>query len=226
LEDGDEVQTEDVVMEYPKIETLYERDEQTHKLRPELILKNRVYGLIKSWQFTEKIDGTNIRCIWKAGKLSFGGRTDNGQVHADLIKTLYEIFSASLIAEVFPDVDAVIYGEGYGAGIQKGGGYSPSKKFIVFDVVILDPNGKVWWMNWENTCDIAKKLGLDVVPYLGDYDLATMTKHVRTGFPSAISQLYGDGSMKAEGVVGRTVEPLFDKKGHRLIIKLKTKDFA
>ncbi len=27
-------------------------------------------------------------------------------------------------------------------------------------------------------------------------------------------------------LVGRTAETLFDKKGHRLIVKLKTKDFA
>jgi hypothetical protein len=27
-------------------------------------------------------------------------------------------------------------------------------------------------------------------------------------------------------MVGRPIETLFDKKGHRLIVKLKTKDFA
>ena len=42
------------IMEYPKIETLYERDEQTHRLKPELILKNPVYGDIKTWRWTEK----------------------------------------------------------------------------------------------------------------------------------------------------------------------------
>lgn len=28
-------------------------------------LKNPVYGIIKTWQFTDKIDGTNIRCIYR-----------------------------------------------------------------------------------------------------------------------------------------------------------------
>ena len=37
-------------MEYHKIETLYERDEATHRLKPELALKNRTYGLIKIWR--------------------------------------------------------------------------------------------------------------------------------------------------------------------------------
>ena len=204
--------------EYPKIETLYERDEATFKVKPG-ILKNRVYGLIKTWQWTEKIDGTNIRCIWNAaeGKLTFGGKTDNAQIHADLIKHLYETVSVEKVKSIFPDTDVVIYGEGYGAGIQKGGDYSPTKKFIVFDVLV----GGKWWLSWENTCDVATKLGLEVVPYICEMTLEEATELVRQGFPSRLN----GGKMKAEGLVGRTVEALFDKKGARLIVKLKTKDF-
>lgn len=203
-------------MEYHKIETLYVRDEKTHKVDPNQ-LKNRTYSIIKSWQFTEKIDGTNIRCIWNDGKLNFGGRTDNAQIHADLIRHLYEIVSPEKLKEVFPSGNAVIYGEGYGAGIQSGGLYSGSKKFIVFDVLV---DGK-WWLNWESTCDVAKKLGLDVVPLFGEMTLEEATEIVKQGFQSRLN----DGKMKAEGLVGRTLEPLFDKKGSRLIVKLKTKDF-
>lgn len=210
-------------MEYHKIETLYERDEQTHRLKPELILKNRVYGIIKTWHFTEKIDGTNIRVIWKDGKLSFGGKTDNAQIHADLIKYLYETVTPEKLVMAFPvtegepSIEVVIYGEGYGAGIQKGGDYSPTKGFIVFDVLI----GGKWWLNWEAVCDVAAKLGLPTVPYVGEMTLGEATAIVRAGFPSALN----GGKMRAEGLVGRPVEALFDKKGHRLIIKLKTKDF-
>lgn len=202
---------------YGKIETLYERDLETFKVDPSK-LKNRTYSLIKSWSFTEKVDGTNIRVIWQDGNLSFGGKTDNAQIHGDLIKHLYETVSPIRLAEVFPDTTAVIYGEGYGAGIQKGGLYSPTKKFIVFDVLV----GGRWWLSWENTCDVAEKLGLDVVPFIGEMSLETATSMVRVGFASRL----GEGQMRAEGLVGRTAEPLFDKKGARLIVKLKTKDFA
>lgn len=203
-------------MEYHKIETLYERDLATFKVDPTK-LKNRTYSLIKSWQFTEKIDGTNIRCIWENGTLKFGGKTDNAQIHADLVRWLYEHVSPLRLAEIFPDTSAVIYGEGYGAGIQKGGLYSPTKKLIVFDVLV----GGKWWLSWENTCDVANKLDLEVVPLVGEMTLEEATAMVRAGFPS----LLGNGEMRAEGLVGRTAEPLFDKKGHRLIVKLKTKDF-
>lgn len=225
---------------YHKIETLYERDEKTHKIKPELILKNPVYGYIKAWHWTEKIDGTNIRVMWEPKtlrptsdatadfypeSLTFGGKTDNAQIHADLTKWLYENITPDKLRAVFPDASVVIYGEGYGAGIQKGGDdYSPIKQFIVFDVFVIDPEHSRlggWWLNHENVCDVSSKLGLDVVPSLGYYTLDDMTELVRAGFYSSLN----GGKKHAEGVVGRTTEALFDKKGHRLIVKLKTKDF-
>ena len=218
--------------EYHKIETLYERDAKTFKVQLGA-LKNSVYGLIKAWQWTEKIDGTNIRVVWEpaiagdesgalvsAGRpesLRFGGKTDNAQVHADLITWLQENVSIEKLREIFPDKDAVIYGEGYGAGIQKGGIYSLTKKLICFDVLV---DGK-WWLNWPNTCDVVARLGLDVVPYIGEMTLEEATDLVRAGFKSRL----GNGQANAEGLVGRPAETLFDKKGARLIVKLKTKDF-
>jgi hypothetical protein len=227
------------VSEYHKIETLYERDEKTHRLKPELTLKNPVYGCLKTWHWTEKIDGTNMRCIWYPAfgmdsietvrtkeTLTFGGKTDNAQIPSDLVKWLYENVTADKMRAVFPETPVVIYAEGYGAGIQKGGGdYSPVKKIIVFDVFVIDPvNSRLggWWLNWENTCDVATTLGLDVVPYLGEMTLKEATEKVRAGFKSKAAVVT---SKDAEGMVGRPLEALFDKKGHRLIVKLKTKDF-
>jgi len=205
-----------VMTEYHKIETLYERDPKTFKVIPS-VLRNPVYRLIREWGFTEKIDGTNIRCIWQDGKLTFGGKTDSAQIHSDLVRWLYDNVSAEKLAEIFPDTTAVIYGEGYGAGIQKGGNYSPTKKFIAFDVLVA---GK-WWLNWANTCDVAAKLGLEVVPFIGTMTIEEATDMVRQGFQSRMAGC----EARAEGLVGRTAEPLFDKKGDRLIVKLKTRDF-
>jgi hypothetical protein len=219
-------------MQYHKIETLFERDELTHKVYPGK-LKNPVYGIFKSWEFTEKIDGTNIRVIWEPGiassdsgglleKLSFGGKTDNAQLHADLVTWLYDHITAEKMRAVFPDVDVVIYGEGYGPGIQKGGGaYSKTKQFIAFDVLI----DHKWWLNWENTCDVATKLGLKTVPFIGAMTLEEGVAMVREGFISPLALEQTGEIVPAEGLVGRTTEALFDKKGHRIIIKLKTKDF-
>jgi len=223
--------------EYHKIETIYERDEKTHRLKQPLVLKNRVYGLVNPWVWTEKVDGTNIRATWNGSTVVFGGRTDNAAIDAQLFAYLNanvtrERFEAAFpeIATAFvaplpqgstPDVLAsvILYGEGYGAGIQRGGDYSPEKKLMLFDVVVRDAVGHDWWLSDENVRDVGKKFGLDVVPSFGEMTLAEATAIVRAGFSSQI------GVRPAEGLVGRPAEALFDKKGHRLIVKLKTKDF-
>lgn len=206
--------------QYHKIETLYERDLDTHKVKPG-VFKNRTYTLLKEWEFTEKIDGTNVRLIWTPtvddvpARLIFGGKSNSAQMQVDLVQWLIQNVTAEVMQTVFPDAPVVIYGEGYGAGIQKGGDYSPVKKFIMFDVLV---DGK-WWLNDENMRDVARKLQLDAVPHVGLMTLEQATEMVRQGFPSAI------GTARAEGIVGRPAETLFDKKGARLIVKLKTKDF-
>jgi hypothetical protein len=211
--------------EYHKIETLYERDDRTHKLKEPLVLRNRIYGALKSWHWTEKIDGTNIRVLWNGGLLTIGGRTDNAQIHADLIRWIYTHITPDALAATFTDpARVVLYGEGYGAGIQKGGGnYSPEKKLMLFDVAIFDLAGRCWWLADENVRDIGAKLGLDVVPSFGEMSLEEATEMVRDGVVSKCATVIGT---RAEGLVGRPVEALFDKKGHRLIVKLKTHDFG
>ena len=229
-------------LEFPKIETLYVRDDTTHHLKPELILKSPVYGLIKTWQWTEKIDGTNIRIIFNRpvgedappASVILGGRTNNAQLPGDLVNTLNRDLTPEVFTAAFPDpgVESVtVFGEGYGAGIQKDGGFyigsveelkaiqkrgEPTKRFIVFDVLV---NG-MWWLDWPNVCDVAAKLNLPVVPFLSECSLEEMTRVVQRGFLSRLCNC-----KNAEGAVGRTAQPLFDSRGHRLIVKLKTKDF-
>jgi hypothetical protein len=55
--------------EYHKIETFYKRDMEKGsptmgKLKFPLILKNRTYSAVKEWNWTEKVDGMNIRAIY------------------------------------------------------------------------------------------------------------------------------------------------------------------
>ena len=218
-------------MEYHKIETLFERND-SFKVTDKL--KNPVYGIIKTWHVTEKIDGTNIRVtLEKEGKIIFGGKTDNASIPSPLLMVLMNMFSAEKLKEVFwknrgqgiEPCKAILYGEGYGPGIQKGGSYrkSSAPTFRLFDVLIEDK----WWLSWENTVDVAYKLGIQTVPFLGEWSLEKIVSTVKDGFPSVVAVEEGgvDG-FKAEGIVGRPVEALFDKKGHRLILKLKTKDFT
>ena len=117
-----------------------------------------------------------------------------------------------------------LFGEGYGAGIQKAGrSYRKDKSFRLFDVLIDDK----MWLDWENTVDVANKLNIKTVPYLGIWSLKKIIKKVKRGILSkvALEENKKDLKFYAEGIVGRTIEPLFDKRNNRLIIKLKTIDF-
>jgi hypothetical protein len=213
--------------EYHKIETLYERDEVTHKLKEPLVLKNRIYGMLKTFIWTEKLDGTNIRVMWNhlEKKVNFGGRQGASQIDTQLLAWLQDKFPVSKFEEVFPDADAVIYGEGLGAGIQKGGIYSPKKIFVCFDVLVLDDVAK-WWLSQENVEDVAGKFEVKTAPLWGEMTLEEATKIVRGGFNSIFAHENNLTAAPAEGLIGRPVEALFDKKGARIIVKLKTKDFA
>ena len=207
-------------MEYGKIETLFERDKSTFVVNPD-VLKSPVLGTIREWDVTEKIDGTNIRVMLSAaGEVTFGGRTDAAQIPADLIRYLITTFQSDLMKSVLwleAPVDVVLYGEGYGAGIQKGGGlYRKDKSFILFDVLI----GGKWWLDRISVENIAERLGIDAVPYLGMMRLEHIVHLVEKPFQSRI------GTAMAEGIVARPIETLFDKHMKRIIIKLKTKDFV
>jgi hypothetical protein len=208
--------------EYHKIDTLFERDKETF-IVDSTVLKAPVLGTIREWDVTEKIDGTNIRVMLSAdGEVSFGGRGNNAQIPGDLVQYLVRTFQQDQLKAALwlnPDepVEAVLYGEGYGPGIQKGGSlYRADKAFILFDVLVAGQ----WWLDREAVEDIALKLGIAYVPYLGRMSLDQIIDAVRSPFASKL------GTAVAEGVVARPIETLFDRRMKRIIIKLKTKDFV
>lgn len=207
-------------VEYHKIETLFERNKETF-IVDHTKLKSPVLGTISQWDVTEKIDGTNIRIILSpAGEVTFGGRTNNAMIPAHLVQYLMKTFDAEKLQRALwiegESVEIILFGEGYGPGIQKGGDYRQDKSFILFDVLV---SGK-WWLDRISINYIAEKLGIDTVPYLGRMTLDQIVDLCQTPFKSKL------GTAISEGVVARPIETLFDKKGKRIIIKLKTKDFA
>lgn len=134
---------------YHKIQTVWHRDPATnHKTLLEGKWSEPEFEYLagNQWEFTEKVDGTNIRVMLNDGKISFGGKTDNASLPAALVNRLEGRFHPQLdrLIEMFPD-GACLYGEGYGARIQKGGGnYRPDQDFVLFDVLVGE-----WWLTRE-----------------------------------------------------------------------------
>lgn len=203
--------------EYHKIHTVFKRDMESR--RKTLVLgdfANEAFAYLADnlWEFTEKVDGTNIRVMVDAGGVAFGGKTDNAAIPAPLVNRLQERFlpQVALLAEMFPE-GACLYGEGYGPKIQSGGNYRHDQDVVLFDVKVRD-----WWLQRDAIEDVASKLGLDVVPVIGRGTLHDAISMVRDGFNSRW------GEFLAEGIVARPVVELRTRSGHRIITKLKHRD--
>ena len=204
--------------EYHKIHTMFKRDMESKKkplIEGAWTYPEFEYLANNRWVFTEKVDGTNIRIILKNGTVTFGGRTEAANIPEKLVTRLNERFlpMAEKMKEVFTD-GAVLYGEGYGAGIQSGGSYRPDQDFVLFDVLVGN-----WWLRREDVEDIASKLSLDVVPIIGEGTLYDAISKVKNGLPST----WGD--FQAEGIVARPAVELKRRSGERLITKIKVRDF-
>lgn len=206
--------------EYEKIETLYVRDDKTKKL-VEGKFRNETVELLKDidWEFTEKIDGTNIRIYWDGHKVSYYGRTDKAQIPSQLMNRLIELFGGDINEEMFEqkfgDMPVMLIGEGYGAKIQKvGGDYRTDNDFILFDVCI---NGN--YQPRESVKEIANYFNIDVVPTIMIGKLQDGVDYVKSKPKSKI------GNADSEGLVARPLKELKDRTGNRIIVKIKVKDF-
>lgn len=206
--------------QYEKIETVFCRDTNGTK---RLILNNYrnptiAYLKDNMWLFTEKVDGTNIRVHWDGHKVEFGGRTDKAQIPGPLLSKLNEMFATSEAEELFEqtwgDKDVILFGEGYGPKIQNGGEYRSDVSFILFDVLVGDNYQEREWV--EKT---AQMFNIDVVPIV-------LTGTIQDGIDYVMKHPRSTmGTAMMEGVVGRPMIELRDRRGERVIIKIKWEDF-
>ena len=215
-------------LKYHKNLSLFKRDKKGDKkfIIGEWTTPELKYLKDNDWVWTEKIDGTNIRVMWDGKDIIFGGRSDNAQIPTSLILKLQQIFMPINAKEKFTemfgaeeDTSVVLYGEGHGAKIQKGGGnyISDGVNFVLFDVKVGGVGGI--WLERENVEDIASKFGIKTVPVVGHGTLEEAIEFTKKGFKSE----WGD--FIAEGIVARPRVELRTRRGERIITKVKHEDF-
>lgn len=221
-------------MNYPKIQTIFKRDDSGNII-PEQITK-REFEVIKDWTITEKIDGMNIHIDFERATseyqvptmgwvVSFHGKTDNAQIPTQLMKHLRDNFEdlgkMCKIVSYFMEHDdsvkkVIIWGEGYGAGIQKGHEYSPTQKFMAYDMWI---DG--WWLEPLHAKKICDELGIPFVPVLAFHDTGTAMAAVQ--IENAITYLGGNHPL--EGVVATSNPLMLFRDGTPIKWKLKSRDY-
>lgn len=206
--------------EYHKIEAVYERDVNGTKKLIEGKYRNEAVEFLANnkWEFTEKIDGTNIRIYWDGDRIIFAGRTERAQIPSHLVNKLSEMFlnneTEELFEQKFGEKEVILFGEGYGVKIQNGGAYRPDVSFILFDVMIGDN-----YQSRETVEDVARCFNLEIVPIVMCGTIKEAVDFVKEHPASTI------GNAKMEGVVGRPIVEMKDRCGNRVIVKIKTCDF-
>lgn len=213
--------------EYQKIATPFKRDPQTKKLMIGTFTDPSIDALQHSadWFFTEKVDGTNMRVLWDGHKLVYLGRTDRAEFSHDQVVAITRIFGGedmeTLFEQKFGATPAILYGELYGPKIQNGGNYRADIGFMLFDVRIDS-----LWLHQNDVEDIGIELGLEVAPViLSDSDLWDGVNTVQDGFKSVVAKSHSGKDIYAEGLVGTTYSGLLTRRGERVIVKIKHRDF-
>jgi hypothetical protein len=207
---------------YPKINSLWKRDRDKHNIIiPGDFAQLEFEDLRHArWTWTEKIDGTNIRLYWNGSTLTIGGRTDNANIPAPLYKALEGLVTEEKTMQQFGiGTEVTLFGEGYGAGIQKGGGYKSTPSFILFDVVV----GGIY-LTRESVLDVAAELSLD---YVHSYGVGTLVDAWQGLVEREWVSTYPDHEL--EGIVGRPVSRFYIYTGHSispLLCKMKYVDIS
>jgi hypothetical protein len=212
-------------MQYPKINSLWKRDDKTHAF----IVGDYSCGAffnIRQWDVTEKVDGTNIRITFlqRDGQRtlpSIQGKTDSTIIPSFLLESLQPLASWDLFDKAFrlddPSFEVTLFGEGYGEKIQAGGDdYRDGTGLILFDVVI---NGR--WVDRSTVATTAEAFGIPAVPDLGIMNQEQIISLVTSKPESLCSQK----PRAMEGVVARARYGLCDSHGTPIMFKLKGKDF-
>ena len=219
-------------MKYPKINTLFMRRYTQEECKAKKIRSNPITTAytkkefigIDLWVIQEKIDGTNIR-IFKNGEIR--GRTDESSIPPKLLKHLQSIFTPEKIQAVFGDKDLMLFGEGYGAKIQRfGSQYLDHQSFILFDAYI---NGM--WVNVDKIPGIAESFGVRYAPYIEQkidwmedihWSKEKIIEYVKSKPKSLIAT---NKDLIIEGIVAKPYPMLLFQNGNPVYFKLKCKDF-
>ena len=98
---------------------------------------------------------------------------------------------------------------------KAGGLYSATPEFALFDVLVGET-----WLERHNVEDIGNKLQCKIVPIVGRGPLTAAIEETRQGQQS----VWGD--FLSEGLVLRPTVELRNRRGHRIIAKVKHKDFV
>lgn len=210
------------MVKFQKIETVFNRATDGSKKLVEGSYQSEIVKYLagNTWMCTEKIDGTNVGIVWDGYAVHFQGRSETSSLPSKLVDYLMSTFLSDEVQELFEqkfgEMKVVLFGEGYGAGIQKGKAYRNDLAFILFDVYLPE---KDLWLKRDAIENISQCFNIEAVPVIMTGTLPEAVEFVKTRPNSTI------GNAKMEGLVCKPLEEVRDRMGNRVVVKVKCKDF-
>lgn len=168
------------------------------------------------WIYRRKLDGSNMRVQWNGEQALWNGKSNAYQCGSDITEYMNNVFQEEIFEEKFGrDKNVVIFGEIMGPKVQTNELKLDSPSFIVFDVNI---NGT--WLYPGDVCSIADYFGLNTCYTYMDGGLG----HSDT-LENLIKRVAGGEFKDWEGIVAHPLVELRDQGGHRVIVKIKNRDY-
>lgn len=220
--------------EYPSIETLFVRNPLSHALDFSQVRIDAA-TVINSWVATEKVDGMNIRVIFKmdttvangALSLEVRGRTDAAVLPAGVREAVERSFrdlaaiESLWLKELKSGKTVTFYGEAFGEKIQGNPLKLAGKRFRVFDILVGDRT----WLSDAEVQSFQEMIGYTAVPLLGLINRLPRTETEVDAITGGGASRIATERVRPEGIVCRPLIPLFDTWGNRIIWKLTYREF-
>ncbi len=211
---------------YTKIETPFKRDMDGTKKLIEGDFRSKAVDYLSrnQWFFSEKVDGCCLGIYWDGYRVNYQGRTERANIPSHLMNRLIEIFGTNeaeeMFEQMFGEKEVVLFGEGYGAKIQNGGGnYIPDGcDFILFDVYF--PSSDTW-LQWNDMASVADAFNIKHVPLIMTGTIQEAIDYVKT---KPVSHINPNHEM--EGLVGKPLVDFYDRNHNRVMVKIKVRDFT
>lgn len=209
--------------EYQKIETLYKFDNTTKTYTGEFYNQYVEYLRNNKWLTSEKVNGTNVSVQFDGHRIEFHGRTERADLPKEVLEILTEKFGDSEVEfeQLFSGKPATLYIECYGGKIQ-GGAYGGKERLVGFDITV---NGQ--YLDKRCIGEIFAKFGVDCVEFKEVENLDVAINEVKgwaENPENGISPYCEKGTTIKEGLVCVPSVRIYDNKGKRIIVKIKTED--
>lgn len=209
---------------YPSIDEVYTIQSvpqvgkrYTHDI-PDPVVKSLMYT---QWYCTEKIDGTNIRIGWDGQRsVEFIGRKNKeGNIpedHTGVPELLRDTFDIDrVMSQEYPGKPMDLYVEAFGPKLSKTGDWYADEPLLV----LLDVRINGFWLEPNNVADVGYTLRIPTAPVIPAGSLDRAIEIVEKGLVSRF------GDFPAEGIVAKAKHGLLNRKGERIITKIKTEFF-